>query len=196
MTAMIEKYKDYDLGSKQVNGLIPEMLEAWLFALAGKYSKNSIDRAWTIIKQSIEYGQKNGLVSKDLAVKNVRKPNEQNVAVKKKEVQFATMPDMEILYKEAYKVNSKGKPVYGSASKVLVFIMYSGIRASEAIGLKWKYVKDDFSEIKVMQSSRKVADRNPDGSAILVDGHKTYHKVQKSTKTVSGERNEGVEISG
>ena len=130
---MIEKYKDYDLGSKQVNGLIPEMLEAWLFALAGKYSKNSIDRAWTIIKQSIEYGQKNGLVSKDLAVKNVRKPNEQNVAVKKKEVQFATMPDMEILYKEAYKVNSKGKPVYGSASKVLVFIMYSGIRASEAI---------------------------------------------------------------
>lgn len=189
MTAMIEKYKGYDIGNKQVEKLIPEMLESWLFALAGKYSKNSIDRAWTIIKQSIEYGQKSGSISNNLSMRDIRKPNEQTVAVKKKEVQFATMEDMETLYKEAYRTKKNGDPAYGNAAKVLVFIMYSGLRASEAIGLKWKYVKPDFSEIKVMQSSRKVADRNPDGSAVLVDGHKTYRKVQKSTKTISGERN-------
>ena len=188
LAAMIVKFKGYDIGNKQVNGLTKEMLESYLFALSNQYSKNSIDRAWTIIKQSIEYGQSNGIMENPIMLKNVKKPSEKNVAVKKKEVHFTTLSDMELLYREAHRIGDNGKPVYGNASKVIVFIMYSGLRVSEAIGLKWKYVKKDLSEIKVMQSHRKIADRDEDGAAILVDGHKTYHKTQKSTKSVSGER--------
>lgn len=188
LTSMVIKHKDYDLCNKQAEGLTPEMLEAYLFSLSDKYSKNSIDRVWTIIKQSIEYSQKSGIISNPISVRGIRKPNERTVAIKKKEVHFTTLSDMEILYKEAYRINDKGKPIYGNASKVLVFIMYSGLRVSEAIGLQWRYVNEDFSEIKVMQSHRKIADRDETGAAILVDGHKTYHKVQKSTKTESGER--------
>ena len=152
MTAMIVKFKDFDLGDKQVQGLTTDMLESYLSALAKKYSKNSIDRAWTIIKQSIEYGQRKGLVSSKLNPKDVRKPNEQAVAVKKKEPQFTTIEDVEILYNEAYRTRNNGQPIYGNASKVLVFVMYSGLRISEAIGLQWKYVSRDFSEITVRQT--------------------------------------------
>ena len=133
MTAMIFKFKDYDLGNKQLQGLTSEMLESYLSALANHYSKNSIDRVWTIIKQSIEYGQENRLVPDRLNIKKIRRPNERNVAVKKKEVQFTTMDDMEILYNEANRMDDRGKPVYGNASKILFFIMYSGLRVSEAI---------------------------------------------------------------
>ena len=188
LTAMVIKFQDYDIGNKQVNSLTANMMESYLSALARGYAKNSIDRVWMIIKQSIEYGQENELVNINFSLKSVKKPNERTVAVKKKEVHFTTMEDMEILYDESKRLNSKGTPIYGNAAKMIVFIMYSGLRVSEAIGLKWRYVEKDFSQIRVMQSHRKVADRAEDGTPILVDGHKTYHKIQKSPKTESGQR--------
>lgn len=188
LTAMVDKFTGYDLGNKQCSGLTPDMLESYFFALSNKYSLNSINRAYTLLKQSIEYGQQNGLVPDNFSVKNVKKPTERNVAVKKKEVQFTTLSDMEILYREAYRKDDKGRNVYGDAARMLVFIMYSGVRVSEAIGLKWRYVKADYSEVRIMQSARKVAERDANGNAVMVDGHKKYSRVSKSTKTESGER--------
>ena len=66
MKSMVIGFKGYDLANKQIHCLTTDMLELYLRSLAEQYSKSSIDKAWPVVKQSIEYGQKNGLVSKEI----------------------------------------------------------------------------------------------------------------------------------
>ncbi len=181
-------FDGYDLANKQLTGLIPEMIQSFLYALAGRYSKGSIDKSWTVIKQSILYGQKKGYVSSSLRLEDIKKPKEINVAVKKKDIQFIVEEDMNALYTESKKLTSRNTPLYGTAAQVIVFIMYSGLRVSEAVGLKWQYVEDGFKRIMVKESSQKIVVRDEAGNAVMNGRHKTYMQVQKSTKTESGER--------
>lgn len=181
-------FDGYDLGNKQLPKLIPEMVEQFLYALAKRYSKGSIDKSWTVIKQSILYGQKKGYISTSMRLDDIRKPKEINVAVKKKDIQFIVEEDMNILYRESKRLTSRNTPLYGIAAQVIVFIMYSGLRVSEAVGLRWQYVEQDYKRIVVKESSQKIVARDKDGNAIMEGDHKTYIQIQKSTKTESGER--------
>jgi len=96
---------------------------------------------------------------------------------------------MELLYEESGRLTRRKTPFYGNAAKVIIFIMYSGLRISEAIGLKWRYVSQDFSSIRVEQSSRKIIDRDDEGNAIIDENGKRKHKrIQKETKSKSGVR--------
>ena len=181
-------FDGYDLGNKQLPKLIPDMIETFLYALAKRYSKGSIDKSWTVIKQSILYGQKKGYISSALRLDDVKKPKEINVAVKKKDIQFIIEEDMEILYKESKRLTSRNTPLYGTAAQVVVFIMYSGLRVSEAVGLKWQYVEPEYKRIVVKESSQKIVARDKEGNAVMNGEHKTYVQIQKNTKTESGER--------
>lgn len=181
-------FDGFDLGNKQLPSLIPEMLQKFLYELAKKYSKGSIDKTWTVIKQSVLYGQKKGYISFALRLEDVKKPKEINVAVKKKDVPFITKEDIEILYQESKRLTSRDTPFYGTAALVIVFIMYSGLRVSEATGLKWQYVEPEYKRIIVKESSQKIVVRDTEGNAVMNGDHKTYKRIQKSTKTESGER--------
>lgn len=184
----IKKYKKYDIGNVQLHSLTPKILEDYLNSLTKKYAKSSIDKTWSVLKQTLEYGQDNGYVSKDLALDKIKKPRERDVVKKKKEIQFTTLEDVNILYDEAYKKDNNGNYVYSDGAKILVFIMYSGLRIGEAIGLTWKYVAKDYSEIRVQHSNLLVVKRDEQGEPILENEHKTYVNLQKETKTKSGER--------
>ena len=184
----IKEYKSYDIGNIQAQAVIPSMLENYLDSLKDKYASASIRKTWVVLKQALEFGQKNNFVPKDLKLDEIEKPSEHEIVKKKKEIQFTTLEDMEILYKEANKKNSRGGYVYGNSAKVLVFIMYSGVRIGEAIGLTWKYVLNNFSKVRILQSNRRVIKRDSDGNAIYENNHRVYEPFQKGTKTESGER--------
>ena len=184
----IKKYKKYDIGNVQLYSLTPKILEGYLNSLTNKYAKTSIDKTWSVLKQTLEYGQEHEYVSKDLDLDKIKKPRERDVVKKKREIQFTTLSDVKILYDEAYKKDDKGRFVYSDGAKVLVFIMYSGLRIGEAIGLTWKYVSSDYSEIRVQHSNLMVVQRDKDGNPVYTDKHRTYVNLQKETKTKSGER--------
>lgn len=184
----IKKYQAYDLANKQVQGITINILESYLNTMKEKYAKASIDKTWIVIKQILKYGQDCGYVPSNLDLTKVKKPKERDVVKKKKEIQFITLEDINILYNESLRTKQTGTPIYGDGARVLCFIMYSGLRIGEAIGLTWKYVSKDYSEIKVLHSSRRVVKRGVDGKAVIEDGHKVYENFQKGTKTHSGER--------
>ena len=195
----IKNYKPYDIGNKQIAGLTLDMIESYLNSMKTRYSKGSIDKTWVVLRQALKYGQIKKYVNSDVQLELVKKPNEHEVAIKKKEVQFATIEDVNILYNEAYRKNKRGSYIYGDGARVLVFIMYSGVRISEAVGLTWKYVKKDYSDVKILHSNRRIVKRDKYGEAIIENNHKVYENFQKQPKTESGERviplpDRGVEV--
>lgn len=184
----IKGYKKYDIGNIQAQAVIPSMLEDYLDSLKDKYASASIKKTWVVLKQALIFGQKHNYVQKDLKLSDVEKPSDHEIVKKKKEIQFTTLEDVEILYNEANKKNSKGGYVYGNSAKVLVFIMYSGVRTGEAIALTWQYVLNNFSKVRIQHSNRRIVKRDSEGNAIIENNHKIYEPFQKETKTESGER--------
>lgn len=184
----IENFDGYDIGNKQIKSLTAEMFNSYFNALSKKYSKGSIDKTWTVIKQVLEYGMDEGDIPK-FDLKKIKRPKEEDVAVKKKDIPFITLEDMELLYEESNRLTGRNTPFYGNGAKVIIFIMYSGLRISEAIGLKWKYVSQDLTSIRIEQSSRTIVKRDENGNALTSsDGKKQYQQIQKSTKTKNGVR--------
>ena len=184
----IDKFNKYDIGTKQLKSLTVDMFNNYFNALGTKYSRGSIDKVWTVIRQVLTYGIEENHIPKIL-ISRIKLPKERDVAVKKKNVPFITEEDMELLYKESLRLTSRKTSYYGNAAKVIIFIMYSGLRISEAIGLKWKHVANDFSSITVAESSRMIIERDSDGNAILgVDGKKKHIRIQKDPKSKDGTR--------
>ena len=189
--AIIEKRikEDFSFGNTQAGALTEQMIEDFLRRQADKYSKASVDKTWVVLKQVFEYGQDEGIMSRSLSFRKIVRPKEKDVAVKKKEIQCIDLKDMELLYKECYKTYSNGKLFYGNAAKLIVFIMYSGTRLGEATALKWKYVSDDMSSIRIRQSLSRIVDRDKSGKVLYDESGTIKHKtVEKTPKTESGER--------
>lgn len=184
----IKRYKDFDLGNKQAPVISTKMVQRYFDSLKDKYSKASIDKTFVVLKQTIEYGKEQGYVKSDINLKKIQRPRELDVATKKKEIQFTTLEDVEIIYNEINRTKCNGKPMYGNGARVLGFIMYSGLRIGEAIALQWKNVAKDYSDIHVRQSNRRIVKRDKNGNAITKDGVKVYEGLQKEPKTPSGER--------
>lgn len=171
----------YDIGSMQIKSLTVEAFNQFFKEMSKKYSKASIDKTWVVCKQVIQYG----IEEKDIPAINISKikrPKETEVAVKKKEIPFITKADMDLLIEEL----ESGR--YADGSKMLIFIMHSGLRISEAIELKWQYVSKDFSTIRIEQSRSKVIVRDKNLEPIKKGSKNAYKSVTKGTKSVDGQR--------
>lgn len=169
---------DYDISNRQVTALDKNSLVKYLKELSTKYSRGSIQKTWQVLKMALtddEY-ELTEMVP-DIRFDKIRIPNESLVAVKKKEHDFTSNEDMELLYKEALRTTSNGKYYYGTASKMLAFIMYSGLRVGEAIGLKWKDVDIKEGLITISQTYSMTRERDENGNST---GWKYVEKAPKS----------------
>ena len=98
---------------------------------------------------------------------------------------------MKKLYEESKRINvpgenyggKLGEPAYGNNAKLLMFIMFTGLRIDEAIDLKWKDLdlKQNTPRVNVTSTSIIVKDR--DNISV-----KKYISISSSTKTFSGKR--------
>ena len=90
---------------------------------------------------------------------------------------------MEKLYKEFLKEDSNGKKIYGINSYAIIFIMYTGLRISECISLKWEDINEELNIITISHSIIVLKDRD------RKDGKTKYiTKDTKDAKTKSSNR--------
>lgn len=128
-----------------------------------KYSKASIDKALMLIRQCLKYAYNNDKIDEDV-IKYFNSPSEKVVQTKKKEVAILSADDMEKLYDEAKRVSelgfSFGTPigelVYRNNGYAIIFIMYTGLRISEFLELRWKDFNLDEGYVTVGRSVSRV----------------------------------------
>lgn len=168
-------FEYYDLADKQLKSLTSDMLKDYLNTLAEHYSHNTILKTWSPLKQCLLYAISNKEISSDVLA-GVKVPKEFNCKVKTKEIEVIEEEHVEMLYKEAYRTFKNGKFVYGDAARVVCLIMYTGLRVSEALGLKWECVDFKNKRMKI-QSALAVIKEN--------DKYKT---IEKSTKRQASNR--------
>ena len=184
----LQKFNGNRLVDVYLQSITEKMITDYLNDLAGHYSHSSVVKTWVVLKRIF----KDAIYDKvmpTIALDRVRVPKEKEVAVPKKEIPLIDFDDMEELYIECLKTNSNNNYVYGHNALVIIFIMYTGLRISEAIGLKWKYVDRGFNYIKVAEAATRITLRDQNNDIILNDkGQKKYINMQKDPKSVSGQR--------
>lgn len=176
INARLINYDGYDLANVFLNDLTSDMFQNYLNSLATRYSLNSIKKAWGLIKRCVEYAE----VKEDirpLHLKSlIKMPAEANVAKKKKKIGVPTVEEIEHIYNEAYSTWGNGARRYGNGAYVVILIMYTGMRVSEAKGLQWKDVDLKNKEITISQSLARVRETDEDGK------NHYFHEI-KSAKT-------------
>lgn len=183
----IQKFDGYDISSKQLKTLTADMFTEYYKALAEKYSTGSIKAVNNVTVQVLKYGMKKEVIPR-IYIQDIKKPKEKDVKVKKKKVEFIDLSDMEILYNEAQKKHKSGRLVYGDGARLLIFIMYSGVRIGEAVALKKRYVDAGLEYVRIEGSQRRVIERDENREPIKKDGRNVYKKIYKNPKTEKGHR--------
>lgn len=173
-------FKLYDLANQQLHNLTSDSFQKYLNALAQKYSRATIKKIWAIIKQCVTYGEINNEIPANVT-KFINLPIESNVKVKKKDVPFLSREDTEKLYQASKLKCNNGVLKFGNNAKAIILILYSGMRVSEMIALKWKNVDLANKKIYVEESAAVKKDRDGNSS-------KTYIAYDKAPKTVDSGR--------
>lgn len=175
---------DYQLGT-----ITTELIQDYYNSMKQFYSRSTIQKNYAIVAPCIKYGNKKNLFKEQIDLDEVKLPSEDAVAKKKKEINFLSDEDMEKLYKESKRINisgentggALGKPTYGNAANLVVFIMYTGLRLNEATDLQWKDINLKDNLMTIDSTSVMLKDRT--GKA----GTKYIHSTS-TTKTRSGYR--------
>ena len=172
INSLIINFKGYDISTLQMQQINQNEFQEYLNALAKKYARSTISKIWVIIKECIKYAE----VKKEIQSNTttfVKVPIESNVKVKKKEIPFLSMEDADKLYNVA-------KSGYGNNAQALMLIMYTGMRVSEAIALKWENVDISNKKIYIKESAANIINRG--------DGDNKYISYDKTTKTSDSTR--------
>lgn len=176
-------YKKFDLANVEMKSLNYKMFQDYLNSLSENYSLNSIKKTWGLIKSCITYAE----IKKDIEPLHlkelVKTPSEARVAKKKKEIIAPTIEEINLIYNELTRKYSNGKNVYGNAAYVIILIMYTGLRVSEVIGLKWYNIDLENNEMTIEQSLAKIREKDNDGNSIYKHKIKTV-KTQQSKRTI------------
>ena len=163
---LILEYNDYVISDVQLANLNSKILTMYFNSLAKKYSMSTIKKAQTLITQCLDYAVEEELIEINPLLK-VKMPSKDIVAVAKKDIPFLSPDDMEKLYiesnrvqEEGFRINGNvGDLVYGNNAKIIVLIMYTGLRIAEMLGLKWKDVDFENKCIYINRNLSRVKDR-------------------------------------
>lgn len=175
----------------QVGALTTDDFIEYYNILTTQYSRATIKKNYAILSQCVSYGNKKQHFSSIIDFSEIKLPHEDNVKNKKKEIQFLTQADMAKLYQESKRINTPGfnfggkigEPTYGNNANLLMFIMFTGLRISEAIDLQWEDINLEakIPVVNVRSTSVKLKDRTGKSG-------KKYVQSSSSTKTSSGAR--------
>ena len=182
-SSLSKRLYNYSISDKQVTALDKNDFVKYLKELSNKYSRSSIKKTWQTLKMGLTDDEFEffNLVP-EIKFDRIKVPNENHVAVKKKEHEFTSNEDMDILYEEALRKTSNGKDYYGNSARLLAFIMYSGLRVGEAIGLKWKDVSLEKGMVTISQTYSYVHSRDEYGNST---GWQYIEKAPKSESSAA-----------
>lgn len=180
------KYTKNRLSRKQVGTLTTKDFIRYYSSLADNYTRGTIKKNYAILSQCVEYGNENNHFQEYINFNKIKLPNEDIIEKKKREIQFLTDDDVDKFCKEAVRVNTKGfnfggkigEPTYGNNAYLLMFIIFTGLRISEAIELQWGDINLEEKYFNVTKTAVTVKDRKTNKSI----------STKSSTKTRSGYR--------
>lgn len=180
------KYTKNRLSRKQVGTLTTKDFIRYYSSLADNYTRGTIKKNYAILSQCVEYGNENNHFQEHINFNKIKLPNEDIIEKKKREIQFLTDDDVDKFCKEAVRVNTKGfnfggkigEPTYGNNAYLLMFIIFTGLRISEAIELQWGDINLEEKYFNVTKTAVTVKDRKTNKSI----------STKSSTKTRSGYR--------
>lgn len=189
INGQFKKFKECNLKDIQIGDLRQEDIQLYYTRMAKKYSKATIHKNYTILSEAIADARKNKTTnpfSTEINMEDIRLPNEDNVRVKKKEIHFLIEEDIPKFCKEARRVNEKGynfggkigESTYGNNANLLIFILFTGIRISEGIELKWKHLDltKGKEKVTIIENAARVKENGE------------YIDKTTSTKTKAGRR--------
>lgn len=189
INGQFKNFKKCNLKNIQVGNLTQEDIQNYYIELSKNYSRATIKKNFAIFSQAIKDARTNkntNPFSSEINMNNIKLPNEDNVKVKKKEIHFLSEKDIILFCKEARRINTKGynwggkigRPTYGNNANLLIFILYTGIRISEGIELKWKHIDLTKGKEKVTIIENTARVKRDEG----------YVDKTSSTKTKAGTR--------
>lgn len=186
---LIINYKDYIISDVQLCSLTTEILTKYFNSLADKYSLSTIKKANVLLNQCLNYAVDKELIDVN-PMNKVKLPNEDRIKKQKKQIPFLSPDDMDKLYEESFRIQEEGfringavgELVYGNNAKIIVLIMYTGLRISEALGLKWEDVDFENKCIKVKRNLSRIKNRDKD------TGGENYKYVETTVKKKASER--------
>lgn len=189
INGQFRNFKECNIRDIQVGDLTQEDIQEYYVRMSRKYSKSTIKKNYTILSECIADARRNkkeNPFSSEINMDDIKLPSEDVVKVKKKEIHFLTEEDIPKFCKEARRINEKGfnfggkpgEPTYGNNANLLIFILYTGIRVSEGIELKWKHLDLTKGKEKVTIIENAARVKRDDG----------YVDKTSSTKTSSGVR--------
>lgn len=190
--ATISRIKKYDIAFYQLNQLNSDKFQYFFHQLVeDKYSLETIKKTYNHINACLKKAESKGDINKN-PLSDVELPSEENVLTKSKNIQIFDDDDIKKIYLEAYRTSSNGKYKYQHGAAI-VFMLYTGLRIGECIGLKWENVDMDKKCIYVDTTVSIVKDRENGGYKENISTTKT----KKSTRTVplSNKAIEALEIA-
>ena len=181
----IIRIRKFSISDYELQSLNQDIIQKFMLQLAEKYSYATIRKTFNVLNGALKYAVSNKDLS-EMPYSTIKLPSESNVAVKKKEAAFLQPDEMKKLYEESKRVNTKefnyggkiGDKVYGINAELLVFIEFTGLRLSEARGLKWKN-----QEINITNANVLVKNRDEKLGKKIKDEYKDT-KTSKSKRTI------------
>lgn len=188
----IRLYVIPELGNYQLTQLTPTILQEHINNMSKKYSLRTVKKAFDVLNGSLDYALKMDYININPMTK-VIKPTESGVAVKKKKILFLDNEDLNALYNESKRLNTKefringsvGKPVYGVIANQIILIAYTGLRISEALALKWSDYNENDKTLTISKNLVLVIDRNKNSETYM---KKIYELQENDGKTVNSIR--------
>ena len=155
-------------GSMQIKNVEKKQIQNFLNELTEYYARNTILKTRTLLNQIFDEAVENNLIIKNPVIKT-KVPLEENVKKDTREIIILEKEDINKFIKEAERINGEdditptgkiGTYVYGNAAKMAIFILNTGLRASEAVGLQWDCVDIENKIIKIKRADTYIKNRN------------------------------------
>lgn len=165
----IIKSSDFMFGSMQLKATQKKQVQDFLNAMAEKYARNTIIKTKALLNQMFDEAVESNIIIKNPVIKT-KVPLEENIKKDTKEIVFLEKDDIEKFKKEAFAINGdelhkaigkRGTPVYGVCGKMAIFILNTGLRAGEAIDLRWENVNLEKGTITVKKAATYIKNRSP-----------------------------------
>lgn len=189
--AQIINYNSYDISSKQMATLSEDLFQNYYNDMAKHYSRATLIKNYAIVKQCLDYALYNNHIAEDI-LKHVSIPVEDLVKVKKKETKILDDDDMIKLYNESNRINEKGfnfgggiigEKTYGNNAQAIIILLYTGMRFSEMLALKYKDYDKINNCIYIKNNLNLVKNRNKKS-----ENEPNYINIETTTKTPSSIR--------
>lgn len=174
-----------NLGNMRYQSIDNEDIQEHLNELVKKeYAWSTIKKAYDLLNEFYAYQVAKGNIEANPMLL-VKMPSKENVLKPEKDIEFFDEEDIQRFIIEATRMmKHRNLPTYGLGN-AFVFMMFTGVRAGEAIALRWGDISFDKKTVMINKSVERVINRDYDESNPELMKKKGINKhidVEGSTK--------------